>query len=67
MRKVLRGYAKDKDSNLILIGTMPIPHGKDKSSPRNGGSSSSVRLRSARLKLLPKEHRQEAHRQQKQT
>ena len=34
MRKVLRGYAKGKDSNLILIGTMPIPHSKDKSSPR---------------------------------
>jgi hypothetical protein len=24
MRKVLRGYAKDKDGNLILIGTMQI-------------------------------------------
>jgi hypothetical protein len=23
MRKVLRGYAKDKDGNLLLIGTMP--------------------------------------------
>jgi len=23
MRKVLRGYAKDKEGNLILIGTMP--------------------------------------------
>jgi hypothetical protein len=34
MRKVLRGYAKDKDGNLILIGTMPVPHSKDKSSPR---------------------------------
>ena len=34
MRKVLRGYAKGKESNLILIGTMPIPHSKDKSSPR---------------------------------
>ena len=34
MRKVLRGYAKDKDRNLILIGTMLIPHSKDKSSPR---------------------------------
>jgi hypothetical protein len=34
MRKVLRGYAKDKDDNLILIGTMPIPHSKDKSSSR---------------------------------
>ena len=26
MRKVLRGYAKDKDGNVILIGTMPVPH-----------------------------------------
>jgi hypothetical protein len=34
MRKVLRGYAKAKDGNLILIGTMPVPHSKDKSSPR---------------------------------
>ena len=34
MRKVLRGYAKDKTGNLILIGTMPVPHSKDKSSPR---------------------------------
>jgi hypothetical protein len=34
MRKVLRGYAKDKDGNLILIGAMPVPHSKDKSSPR---------------------------------
>jgi putative ABC transport system substrate-binding protein len=25
MRKVLRGYAKDKNGNLILIGTMPVP------------------------------------------
>jgi hypothetical protein len=30
MRKVLRGYAKDKNGNLILIGAMPIPFGKDK-------------------------------------
>jgi hypothetical protein len=28
MRKVLRGYAKDKDGNLILIGTMPVVHSK---------------------------------------
>jgi hypothetical protein len=34
MTKVLRGYAKDKDGNLILIGMMPVPHSKDKSSPR---------------------------------
>jgi hypothetical protein len=34
MRKVLRGYAKGKDCNLILIGTIPIPHSNDKRSPR---------------------------------
>jgi hypothetical protein len=33
MRKVIRGYARDKDSNLILIGTIPVPHSKDKRSP----------------------------------
>jgi hypothetical protein len=31
MRKVIRGYAKDK--NLTLIGTIPVPHSKDKRSP----------------------------------
>jgi hypothetical protein len=25
MRKAIRGYARDKDSNLILIGTIPVP------------------------------------------
>jgi hypothetical protein len=34
MRKVLRGYAKNNDGNLILIGTIPAPHSKDKPSPR---------------------------------
>jgi hypothetical protein len=33
MRKVLRGYAKDKNGNLILIGTMPVPFSKDKCPP----------------------------------
>jgi hypothetical protein len=33
MRKVIRGYAKDKNLNLILIGTIPVPHSKNKSSP----------------------------------
>jgi hypothetical protein len=28
MRKVLRGYAKVKDGNLVLIGTVPVPHAK---------------------------------------
>jgi hypothetical protein len=34
MGKVLRGYAKGKDGSPILIGTIPIPHSKDKTSPR---------------------------------
>ncbi len=33
MRKVIRGYARDKDSNLILMGTIPVPQSKDKRSP----------------------------------
>ena len=34
MRKVLRGYTKEKNGNLILIGTMLVPFSKDKPSPR---------------------------------
>ena len=34
MGNVLRGYAKDTDGNLVLIGTLPITHSKDKPSPR---------------------------------
>jgi hypothetical protein len=34
MRKVLRGYAKDRDGNLVLIGTISALHSKDKASPR---------------------------------
>jgi hypothetical protein len=26
MRKVLRGYARDKNGNLTLIGAIPVPH-----------------------------------------
>ena len=33
MRKVIRGYAKEKNLNLILIGTIPVPQSKDKRSP----------------------------------
>jgi len=33
MRKVIQGYARDTDSNLILVGTIPVPHSKDKRSP----------------------------------
>jgi hypothetical protein len=34
MRKVIRGYGKDKNLNLILIGTIPVPHSNDKRSPK---------------------------------
>ena len=34
MTKVLRGYAKGQDGNPILNGTIPVPHSKDKRSPR---------------------------------
>jgi hypothetical protein len=34
MPTVLRGYAKAKDGYLALIGTVPVPHSKDKPSPR---------------------------------
>ena len=34
MRKVLRGYVRDRDGNLIKVGTIPVPHSKDKPSPR---------------------------------
>jgi hypothetical protein len=34
MRRVFRGYAKGKDGDLVLIGTIPVPHSKDKRSPR---------------------------------
>jgi hypothetical protein len=33
MRKVIRGYTKDKNLNLVLIGTIPVPDSKDKRSP----------------------------------
>jgi hypothetical protein len=33
MRKVLRGYAKDKNGNLILVGAIPAPFSKDKCPP----------------------------------
>jgi len=33
MRKVLRGHAIDKNQSLKLIGTIPVPHTKDKLSP----------------------------------
>jgi hypothetical protein len=33
MRKVIRGYAKDKNLNLVPIGTIPVPHSKGKRTP----------------------------------
>jgi hypothetical protein len=33
VRKVIRGYAKDKNLNLVPIGTIAAPHSKDKRSP----------------------------------
>ena len=38
MGKVLRGYAKGKDGKLILRGTMPILHCKDKPIQVNAGT-----------------------------
>ena len=28
MRTVIRGYARDKERNIALIGTIPVPHSK---------------------------------------
>jgi hypothetical protein len=33
MTRVLRGYAKDKNGNLVLIGAIPVPISKDKCPP----------------------------------
>jgi hypothetical protein len=34
MNKVLRGYAKGRDGNpMLIVGTIPIPHSKHKRSP----------------------------------
>ena len=37
MRKVLRGYAKGKDGDLILIGTIPVPHSRQTLSKGTSG------------------------------
>ncbi len=34
MGQVLRGYTKRKDGTLVLVGTIPVPHSKDKPNPR---------------------------------
>ena len=34
MRKVLRSYAKGKNGDLILIGTIPVPYSKAKPTSR---------------------------------
>ena len=37
MRTVIRGYARDKHSHLVLVGTIPVPHSKAKRSPAERG------------------------------
>jgi hypothetical protein len=49
MRKVLRGYAKGQDGNPILIGTTPIPHSKDKTSPTERGEKRHLIRRGATI------------------
>jgi hypothetical protein len=34
MPLVLRGYSKDKDGHLSLVGKTTLPHSKDKQTPR---------------------------------
>ena len=33
MRKVIRGYAKDKNDKSDLVDTIPVPHSNDKRTP----------------------------------
>jgi len=57
MRKVVRAYAKGQDGNPILIGTISIPHSKDKRSPRERQEKniwSDKEQRSSREKILLK-------------
>jgi hypothetical protein len=49
MTKVLRGYSKDKDGNLVLVGTMQIPHSKDKPTPRERRDKRHLVRRGARV------------------
>jgi hypothetical protein len=50
MRKVVRGFAKDRDGNLILMGTITAPHSKYKASPE--GTSGQKRFDQARRNNL---------------
>ena len=54
MRKCLRGYAKDKDGNLSLVGTMSIPHSKDKPCPRERKDKRDLVRRGATVSLRKK-------------
>jgi hypothetical protein len=49
MTKVLCGYSKDKDGNPVLVGTMPIPHSKDKPTPRERKDKRNWVRRGARI------------------
>ena len=40
MRQVIRGCAEDKNLNLLLIGTIPVPPHKDKCIPAATGGRS---------------------------
>jgi hypothetical protein len=46
MRKVLRGYAKGKDGDLILVGAIPVRHSKDK--PLSTGTAGQMTFDQAR-------------------
>ena len=45
MGKVLRGYAKGKDGNSILLGRFRLPHSKDKTSPRGTSEEETLTTR----------------------
>jgi len=62
MRKVLRGYAKDKHGNLILIGTTPVLFSKDKCSPATREGKSGKAQRSLRKKRFVNRPRSDTRR-----
>jgi hypothetical protein len=49
MGKVLCAYAKGKDDELVLVGTMPIPHSKGKPTPRERKDKRDLVRRGARI------------------